>query len=270
MKQKTAILPHIQVRKIPNHDCTLPQEEDLVTIYINEGLFVNFRRKFRQFMMVSQSNLETRTLFKSTAHIRLEEMRHLSHYYYMIHPFSNARLSWEMFMILVYLLLFIVMPLEACSPVTPKPVLLTKFTLDIMSYVDIALFFVTGYPDHKNQKIELRRGKVAKNYIFGFFIFDLVSSLPINMYLYYSNQRKYFRWKYIFLVKLLRAFTFLRYLRKFFEVKKNNKHNAVGNCDCNTIRRAFSNQPRPLLTIQLSDWSLLPLATDIIQSFGWK
>lgn len=85
-----------EVRKVNGHnECSLSTTEDLVHFFINEGYFVYFRRKFRKILMLSPSNPECKMLLKSTAEIQKEELRHLCHYYHMIHPFSPVRMNWE-------------------------------------------------------------------------------------------------------------------------------------------------------------------------------
>ncbi|RZC33989.1 hypothetical protein BDFB_013722, partial [Asbolus verrucosus] len=117
-----------KVRKVEGHDCSLPQDDELIDLYINGGICVDLRRKFRQYLMISPGNPETKSVLKSSAQIRLEEARHLRNHYYMIHPFSEARSSWERIMIVVYLGLYVLMPMELGLPVT-RPL-----RLDVWSY----------------------------------------------------------------------------------------------------------------------------------------
>ncbi|EFA08494.1 potassium/sodium hyperpolarization-activated cyclic nucleotide-gated channel 1 [Tribolium castaneum] len=204
-----------KVRRVQGHECSLPQEDELITLYINGGLFVDFRRRFRQYLMVSAANPESKTVLKSTAQIRLEESRHLRRYYHMIHPFSEARMTWEMIMIVVYTSLLVLMPLELGIPITESLILYSKFFLDLISLMDIALFFCTGYFDVRKHKIILKPTLVLKNYLFPFFFFDLISSLPYNMYIVQTKSYD-LRWlKFFYLVKLTRLPTLSKYIRKF-------------------------------------------------------
>lgn len=77
--------------RIMMHECTLPAEEDLIVRYIDSGWFVYFRRKFRQFLMVSEHHAGGRSYLKSGFTIEHEKARQLKFYYYMIHPFSLGR-----------------------------------------------------------------------------------------------------------------------------------------------------------------------------------
>ncbi|KAJ3646282.1 hypothetical protein Zmor_023875 [Zophobas morio] len=204
-----------KVRRVEGHDCTLPQDDELITLYINGGLFVNLRRKFRQYLMVSAANPESKAVLRSTAQIRLEESRHLRKYYHMIHPFSEARITWEMIMIVVYFSLFLVMPLELATTLTPALILYLKFVLDLFSLADVALFFFTGYYDIKSHKVVMKPNSVFKSYIIPRFIFDFLSSLPYNMYIQYGNAYHLIHLKYFYLLKLTRLPTLIEYIRKF-------------------------------------------------------
>lgn len=73
------------------HKCKLPQEEDILVKYIDSGYFVDFRRKFRGWLMVSESNPRSKMYLKSSFAIRKEKEVHLQDHYYMIHPFSQIR-----------------------------------------------------------------------------------------------------------------------------------------------------------------------------------
>lgn len=73
------------------HVCKLPAQEDIIVRYIDSGIFVDFRRKIRQLMMVNPNHPCSKAFLRSMAAIRLEKARHLQHYYYIIHPFSSAR-----------------------------------------------------------------------------------------------------------------------------------------------------------------------------------
>ncbi|CAH1377429.1 hypothetical protein MTP99_018826 [Tenebrio molitor] len=204
----------IKVRRVEGHECSLPQDDELITLYINGGFFVDFRRKFRQYLMVSAANPESKAVLKSTAQIRLEESRHLRKFYHMIHPFSEARITWEMIMIVVYSGLLLVMPLEL-GTVTQQPlVLYSKFVLDLFSLMDIILFFCTGYYDEKIHKIVMKPMLVFKHYIFPYFIFDFFSSLPYNMYVFYIDP-KLSSLTYLYLLKLTRLPTLIEYIRRF-------------------------------------------------------
>lgn len=73
------------------HECKLPPREDILVKYIDSGYFVDIRRSFRRWLMVSESNPRSKIYLKSSFAIRREKERHLQEFYFMIHPFSQMR-----------------------------------------------------------------------------------------------------------------------------------------------------------------------------------
>ncbi|RZB94442.1 potassium/sodium hyperpolarization-activated cyclic nucleotide-gated channel 1 [Asbolus verrucosus] len=208
------------VRKIPGHQCELTISDDQIHHVISNGIFVLLRRRFRKWLTVCPSSPESKMFLKSSAEIEREEMRHYRHYFYMIHPFSKGRFVWEMLMIPVFLMLFCLIPLEIASTIVSPLRLYWKFTLDVISYVDIILFFFTGYFDEHKQKVVMDPRSVAKRYVLRLFFFDVVSSFPITWYLQVANVPKEYdtyRMKLVLLLKLVRMPTLTRYLHKFSE-----------------------------------------------------
>lgn len=78
--------------RFKDHKCNLAnQEEDIVKQFIDTGVFISIRRKFRSWCMISRSHPETSKYFRSNSACRAEEIRHLINNYYMIHPFSKLK-----------------------------------------------------------------------------------------------------------------------------------------------------------------------------------
>lgn len=187
------------------HQCTLPPQEGIVVRYIDSGWFVNWRRRFREFLMVSETNPCSRAFLKSGAAIRREKARHLQHYYYIIHPFSNGRTYWEFFMMFVFLFLLILIPIEISSNDVVWGLTSTKFFFDLLCCADIGITFATGFYNPNTKKIILDKKRIAMRYLFGYFIFDLISSFP----LYFISAQLGHSTRY----EDLRLFTFLKFLR---------------------------------------------------------
>ncbi|CAH1374540.1 hypothetical protein MTP99_007198 [Tenebrio molitor] len=210
--------------KIEDHFCTLPciDANDCLILHISSGYFVEFRRKFRKFFLVSQSNPESKAYLKSTVQIHEEEDRQLRYHYAMIHPFSEFRIWWETYMIVIYLFLLIfVIPLELCFLIhTPVFIIYWKVILDVMCYGDMIVNFFTGYVDSERQKIELRGFKVALHYLLGFFVIDLVSSFPISLYIYLTGTHSMHPWKGFLFLKLFRLRTLHSYITKYLRRRK--------------------------------------------------
>jgi hypothetical protein len=216
MKKSAA---QLSVRKIHNHTCHLPLEDDEVNNRIYTGVLVSFRRRLWKFVTVSGANPDSKRVLKSTAQIYIEELRHFDNYSFIVHPFSQARFYWEMFMIPIFLLIFVVIPIDIALPQTSHGIMSFKLFLDVVSHVDIILYFFTGYFDERKQLIVMRFRKVVKHYLFTYFIFDLASSQPMNLYLD-RHEGIYQPWKVISLLKMVRLPTLCNYLTKLSEVRK--------------------------------------------------
>lgn len=112
--------------KFEDHECLLVrQEEDVVKQFIDTGVFISIRRRFRSWCMISRMHPETSKFFKSNSACRNEEIRHLAHHYNMVHPFSKLKyvndirdgkraIMWYFFFFLVCIGSFI------CSPCLPS------------------------------------------------------------------------------------------------------------------------------------------------------
>lgn len=181
---------------------------------------VDFRRNFRKLLLVSPLRPDAKAVFKSTAHIRREEARHLKKYYYMIHPFSEARSMWETIMIIVYICAYFVIPWEI---VTKYPSVFTYYlnlSVSFMCFADIGLSFFTGYYQEKTNKVILKPQKVFCHYVFGFFVFDFVSSIPFNLIIKSFHIEVRNTIKLVLFFKLCRLGTLARYITSFAVVSR--------------------------------------------------
>jgi hypothetical protein len=207
------------VRHIKNHPCLLHSPDELeICNGISSGPLVLLRRKLWKWRTISPDIPESKNVLKSTAEMYTEEQYHFDHCPYMIHPFSQARFWWEMFMIPVFLFLFILIPAEISSPNPHFIIIYMKLFFDIICYIDVILWFVTGYYNHRKQMVEMKFKSVVKRYLKGFFVLDVVSSLPIHMYIYLTRNVDYYPFETICLLKVVRLPTFTRYLYRMSEV----------------------------------------------------
>lgn len=195
------------------HQCTLPPQEGIIVRYIDSGWFVDWRRKWREFLMVSDTNPCSRAFLKSGAAIRREKARHLQHYYYMIHPFSKGRAYWEFFMMFVFLSLLIIIPIEISSGHILLWLSTIKFIFDLLCCADICITFATGFYHPYTKKVILNKKLIALRYLKGYFIIDVISSFPLYYimdFLGYSTG--YTAWRLVTFLKFLRITTLLKYL----------------------------------------------------------
>lgn len=75
----------------PKHICQLPHETETWAPYIQSGIFVNLRRKFRKWTLPDPNLPHCRKYLKSSAIIRNEQEMQMKCHYYMVHPFSLSR-----------------------------------------------------------------------------------------------------------------------------------------------------------------------------------
>lgn len=198
------------------HNCTLPAQEGIIVRFIDSGWFVDWRRKWRELWMVSETNPCSRAFLKSGTAIRREKARHLQHYYYMIHPFSDGRTYWEFFMMFVLLFLLLIIPIEISSDKIVWWLTSTKFIFDILCCVDIGITFATGFYNPNTKRTILAKKRIALRYLQGYFIIDLVSSFPLY-YIFAIMNYESRSWilKLMTFLKFLRITTLLKYLDTF-------------------------------------------------------
>ncbi|KAJ8956731.1 hypothetical protein NQ318_014087 [Aromia moschata] len=162
-----------------DHDCLLHvQEEDVIKQFVDSGLFISLRRKFRRMCLISRKHPLTSGYFQSHATCRNEKIRNLVHYFHTVHPFSMFDLYWQFFMFIVFASHFIVIPVDALFPVEHGMGIIfsIKFLVDMLQLMDIIKIFYTGYYNEEKSKVVLKRSTIAKRYLKTYFFFDIISS----------------------------------------------------------------------------------------------
>ncbi|XP_018318299.1 potassium/sodium hyperpolarization-activated cyclic nucleotide-gated channel 1 [Mycetomoellerius zeteki] len=169
----------------------------------------------------------------STATMIAEKIRHTeSKYWWIIHPFSYARLMWDTLMMAVYFIAFLTIPFMICFVTMDYEIIgldIVNIPIYAICWIDIILNCITGYYDKKTMSIELKPIKILIIYLKGFLMLDVLSSFPFD----YMTLR----WRrlpgnnphYIVtlinimpLMKLIRYYTFnsnIYYLFTYFEIK---------------------------------------------------
>lgn len=212
-------------KKILQHDCQLPnRHKNLLVQFIDSGYFVNLRRKIRSYVLCSENNPRSKMFLKSSATIYSEIQNHLQLYYYMIHPFSMMRVMWEMFMMVVFLILLVYIPLDVCF--TIKATLydrLPRIFLDFVCLVDIAMSFMTGYQDDSTKKIIMAPKVVAVRYLKTWFFVDLISSINTDIFIIIFNLKEHGMWlKLPAYLKFFHITTLIKYMGRFREWKETS------------------------------------------------
>lgn len=197
------------------HQCHIPKDEHVTVRYIDSGFFVYFRRYFRKSLMVSKLHPGTKECFRSGWAIRREEARHLQHYYYVIHPFSRGVMYWQFFMCLVFLFSLFIVPVQFAADVSGWTYV--KLTLDIFCCYNIVVTLFTGYYDRYKKQVVLDFKKIVFNYLTGYLVVDLISSLPMHFIAthVFGIGEQYMVLKHLELIKFFRLFTMFKYLNVF-------------------------------------------------------
>ncbi|XP_030765042.1 potassium/sodium hyperpolarization-activated cyclic nucleotide-gated channel 1-like isoform X2 [Sitophilus oryzae] len=160
------------------HKCELHGErDDVVTSFIDAGIFINTRRRLKRFMMISPSHPLTRFYIKSLCMFRREEQRHLIKYYYMIHPMSMFAFIYRVYMSFILALNYFVWPIVV--PYTPRHAKSYLFINLYPSYIIlITVSFFTGFPERKVHTIVLNPKSVTRAYLKSLFIIDVLCVMP--------------------------------------------------------------------------------------------
>ncbi|XP_028150293.1 potassium/sodium hyperpolarization-activated cyclic nucleotide-gated channel 3-like [Diabrotica virgifera virgifera] len=153
----------------------------------------------RRLFIVSEDNVYSSVYFRSEKEIKSEKIRQLeSGYSFIIHPLSKFRMYYEFWLVFLYAAVITVKALDAgirdgaagSCPVPEnfkyqdqdhffKIYAYISTSIDVISWSDILINFVTGYEVTKIRIIELRPTKIAIRYIFrSFFLIDLLGAIP--------------------------------------------------------------------------------------------
>ncbi|KAK9883305.1 hypothetical protein WA026_001485 [Henosepilachna vigintioctopunctata] len=208
---------YYRVKKVKGHKCILNFEPNTVDYHVTSGVLVPLRRFFRKSIVISARDPRTKAYLKSITSIILEEKRHLEHFYYMIHPFSDFHFMWQTIMTIVHLISLTVMPVYYMerSEQTYKYTNIAPLSRIIcfICLVNVVLSFFFGYFDKTKHKAVLRPKSVIRRYLITYFFFDLLSSVNYNFYAKMTNLFEPFWYTRLqWSLKLVRLITINEYL----------------------------------------------------------
>lgn len=174
-------------------------------------------------------------LFGNKAAVLLEQRRQEQKGKGVIHPFSTFRWYWDILLIAFISMHVILLPVSISflSDDLSLHWLVLNGISDCIFITDICLNFKTGIVDPNNQdEIILDKKIIAQKYLRGWFVIDLLSSLPFD-YAYFiasssSAQQTLIKAsralrilklaKLLSLLRLLRVSRLVRYIKRFEEV----------------------------------------------------
>lgn len=101
---------------------------------------------------------------------------------WMIHPFSNFHLVWDIAVSLLILVTVITMPLSIGWDELNKDFFIMNVMVDFIFLADVVKNFCTGIVD-ENEAVIMDKIIVRRNYFLGFFVSDFCSSIPLDLIL---------------------------------------------------------------------------------------
>ncbi|CAG7725786.1 unnamed protein product [Allacma fusca] len=140
--------------------------------------------RVRSIFLISSISLINRRSVRSAASITHERFRHISAFPFIIHPFSLFRWLWDIGMVIACIIMLILDPIR--STFYAKEYYrqywnwATPFQQNVVFFLDILMNMRTGLVQDKTDMVTLDSLKVLKSYLGGWFLLDLISSLPFN------------------------------------------------------------------------------------------
>ena len=142
----------------------------------------------------------------------------------IIHPRGRRKLLWDTFILLLLMISSIVIPLVIAfnfdeSLYSTSGQLL--FVIDICLCIDIALTFRTGFYDrYDHSKLISNSRLIARNYLRGWFAFDVIASAPFNVIIPNDYNDSEGRYSYASYGKTLRLIRFVVQILKILRARK--------------------------------------------------
>ncbi|XP_022080164.1 potassium/sodium hyperpolarization-activated cyclic nucleotide-gated channel 2-like isoform X1 [Acanthaster planci] len=159
-------------------------------------------------------------IYRSEKALKEEQQRQQHIKSFVIHPFSNFRWYWDLWMILLMAITLVILPINIAffSEQISLQWSITNCITDSFFMADIVLNFFTGIIHHQNEEVILDRKAIASNYLRGWFLVDLPSSFPMDyFYLLFRGDSDFdetaLKYRAIKLAKILSVFRLLRLTR---------------------------------------------------------
>jgi len=114
------------------------------------------------------------------AHERVREKDNtIGRDYWLIHPQDWKHAFWDVVVSLLIMITVVTMPLGLGWECINASLYEVNLIVDTLFMCDVVKNFITGYVDD-NESIVMDRYLVFRNYVFGYFVIDIVSSFPID------------------------------------------------------------------------------------------
>lgn len=105
----------------------------------------------------------------------------------IIDPGGIFRISWDLLLLLLLGYIAVVSPIRLGFALDAEGMFwVFEATLDVMFLIDVILNFLTAFRDSQN-RLQTNIFTIARNYVLGFFIIDLVSSIPFDLVIFFAD-----------------------------------------------------------------------------------
>ncbi|CAH1797197.1 unnamed protein product [Owenia fusiformis] len=203
------------------------------------------RDQIISFFQPSVDNKLAMKLFGNRSALMREKQRQTAAGNWVIHPCSNFRFYWDLFMLILLIANLIILPVAISffnDDLSPRWIVFNSVS-DTVFLLDLVINFRTGViANDFADEIILEPKRIAIHYLKTWFVLDLVSSLPLDyILLIFSPDNNYnqlvhagralrvFRLvKLLSLLRLLRLSRLVRYVSQWEELALNMRtHNQV-------------------------------------------
>jgi hypothetical protein len=147
----------------------------------------------------------------------------------VIHPMSTFHSMWDFVVSIVLMITIITMPISMAFEGMNDDMFWFNFLVDVIFISDLFKSFFTGFIiEEEDDYVELSHKKIIRNYLQGWFVPDLVSSVPLDAILKWSGAgdaegadlaRSSKALKLLRLMRLAKLFRLMRVSRVFRYVR---------------------------------------------------
>ena len=100
----------------------------------------------------------------------------------MINQNNNYKIMWDLFIMIVLIFISLAVPYRlAFVEIEPTGWVIAYWVIDALFLVDIILTFLTTISEKDSNVVITNRCKIAKSYLKGWFIIDIISILPFDL-----------------------------------------------------------------------------------------
>ncbi|GAU89031.1 hypothetical protein RvY_01629 [Ramazzottius varieornatus] len=217
---------------------TLPVPPRKPSDVLTNSVDMTYRQHFFAMFQPSADNKLAIKLFGSVAAVTKERERIASSKHWIIHPASNFRFYFDLFMLIVLLANLMILPVSISffNDDFSIPWIVFNCFSDTIFFIDLVCNFRTGIINPENSAdVVLDPREIARRYVRTWFFVDLISSIPFDYFVlvisiwdddfaksqivHAGRALRILRMaKLLSLIKLLRLSRLVRYVSQFQEI----------------------------------------------------